>query len=296
MSKPWYMENYKQKFSEKNRQRILPAVESALADEMRNRNSRRDIEHFHASEMAKANWCPRSTWYKMKETPESDPDRLNLRRLNILTEGNNIHDKWQRWMWKAGCLYGEWGCGECDYRFWATSPTECLNCLGGDLYYREVPLYNEEYHMLGHADGIWEDADGQALVEIKSVGLGTLRWDAPQLYQAYADGDLDFDGLWKQIKRPLASHIRQASLYMFALGLTEAVIIYEWKPDQDVKEFRIKLDMDRIQGILDKVKETIPLLDGDEPPSKPHNAFGKKSEVCRFCNYKSKCWNGKSDD
>ena len=46
----------------------------------------------------------------------------------------------------------EWDCPDCGYH--------------GHMDYREVPLYNDKYGIIGHADGEWHDKHGMALVEI----------------------------------------------------------------------------------------------------------------------------------
>jgi len=291
--KPWYMKNYQEQFSAKDTQRILPKIETAIALEQAERNSHRDTKHLHSSEMAKENWCPRSTWYKIMDTEESDPQSMNLKRMNIFAEGHNIHDKWQRWMWKAGGLVGNWKCLTCDYKWEDRSPGMCPICSSDDIKYAEVSLSSERYKIIGHADGIWEDAHGKAVVEIKSVGLGTIRWDAPKLYEGYENGDLTLDGLWAKIKRPLTTHRRQVTLYMMCLGIHDAVIIYEWKPSQDVKEFRLKYDPDLIAPILEGADEVLDALESETPPPRHLTATSKSCNTCRFCPYKTHCWSAK---
>lgn len=288
--KPWYMKNYQEQFSAKDTQRILSKIEAALALEQAERNSHRDTKHFHSSEMAKDEWCPRSTWYKIMDTEESDPQSMNLKRMNIFAEGHNIHDKWQRWMWKAGGLWGNWECNTCAYRWEDRSPGFCAVCASDDIKYKEVPLHSERYRIVGHADGVWEDAQGKAVVEIKSVGLGTIRWDAPKLYEGYANGDLTLDDLWKRIKRPLTTHRRQVTLYMHCLGIHKAIVIYEWKPSQDVKEFQLAYDEDLIKPILTGAEDVISHLEAGVVPHRPVRATHKSCQFCKFCPYKNHCW------
>lgn len=290
---PWYMKNYQEQFSAKDNQRILPRIEAALAIEQAERNSHRDTKHFHSSEMSKDNWCPRSTWYKIMDTEESDPQSMNLSRMNIFAEGHSIHDKWQRWMAKAGGLYGNWKCNACDATFEGTSPDGCNHCGSDDIKYKEVPLYSERYKIVGHADGVWEDVKGKAVVEIKSVGLGTLRWDAPKLYEGYADGNLSLDDLWKRIKRPLTTHLRQVNLYMMCLGIEDAVVIYEFKPNQAVKEFHIKYDKNLVTPILEGIDYVLDCMEENTVPSKPVTATHKSCATCKFCAYKTHCWSTK---
>lgn len=288
---PWYLKNYQQQFSARSNQRILPKIETALAVEQAERNSHRDTKHFHSSEMSKDDWCPLSTWYKITDTEESDPQSMSLKRMNIFAEGHNIHDKWQRWMQKTGNLYGKWSCSSCDYVWEGKSPDQCPLCKSDDFKYREVSVSSDRYRIIGHADGVWQDADGVAVVEIKSVGLGTIRWDAPKLYEGYESGDLSLDDLWKKIKRPLTTHRRQVNLYMMCLGIEDAIVIYEWKPSQDVKEFHIKYDPSLIQPILEGIDEVIDCLDdGFTKPSRPASATHKSCSTCRFCPYKTLCW------
>ena len=291
--KPWYMENYKQKFSARSTQRILPKVEAALAEEMAARNSKRDTLHFHPSELAKADWCPRSSWYKINGYEEVDSSYMGLRRMNILAEGNNIHDKWQRWMYQAGGLSGDWKCVECTHIWQDVSPKTCPKCMYTELEYREVPVSSDEFRIIGHADGVWQDAEGEAVVELKSVGLGTLRWEAPALYEGYEKGEMTLDGLWGAIKRPLLSHRKQVNLYMYLLGIPKSIVIYEWKPSQEVKEFQLSLDMDLVQPILDGVSEAKIAVETGVIPNRPTEAAYKGCSFCRFCSFKSECWSSK---
>jgi hypothetical protein len=196
-------------------------------------------------------------------------------------------------MWKAGGLEGNWGCQTCDYLWEDIAPPSCPICSSDDIKYKEVPLYNERYKIIGHADGIWQDSQGKAVVEIKSVGLGTIRWDAPKLYEGYDSGDLSLDDLWKRIKRPLTTHRRQVNLYMMCLGIEDAVVLYEWKPSQEVKEFHLKYDETLIEPILEGIDYVLDCMENDEVPVRPDHATHKSCSTCKFCAYKTHCWSKK---
>ena len=81
--------------------------------------------------------------------------------------------------------------------------------------------------IIGHADGIVSDKKGRTLIEIKSVGLGTIRWEAPDLYNQYTTERLSIDDVWKKLRQPFASHVRQRMLYMHCTGIHELVFLYE---------------------------------------------------------------------
>lgn len=288
----WSDVNYAEKFTRKKLGRILGPVEDALTAENEHRQSFRDTDHLHPSSLSKNDWCPREAYYKITKETETNQSAPSLRRLNIFAEGNSIHEKWQRWMWRAGGLYGRWECRNCDHDWWDTSPEVCPSCFAADrVRYMEVPIENKEHHILGHADGVWEDDQGRAVVEIKTVGLGTIRWDAPSLYEGYANGDLDLDGLWAAIKRPLLPHRKQANLYMYCLGLEDAIVIYEWKPSQEVKEFHLTLNTNLVQTMLDGADLVIKHLELGAPPDRPEGFY--KTKQCKFCPFKDKCWEKK---
>lgn len=287
----WFEQSYKADLKGQNR-RVLGPIEEAMREDMILNNSTRDTVHLHPSEMAKNDWCTRATWYKVKDTSQSNPENLNLRRINILAEGNNIHDKWQTWMRRAGILAGNWKCRVCHHKWWEDAPPSiCPECEASPelIRYAEVPVEDTEHRIIGHADGLIIDQTGKALIEIKSVGLGTIRWDAPKMYELYEDGTLGIDALWKRLKRPLTTHLRQINLYMHCTGIHDAVVIYEWKPTQEVKEFQITYDPALVDPMLAKALTLIDDIDNDVLPPRYPGAM-KSKQPCVFCSYKSTCF------
>lgn len=284
---PWYAKNYREMLKYKGR--ILPLAHTQAQLDYSNRNVHRDTDHLHPSELAKRDWCPRAAWYKIKKYPAT-AESSSFSRLNVFEEGHGIHHKWQTWLWKAGVLSGNWKCKNCNHVFTGVSPSSCSACGDSNIHYAEVPIYSEEYKLIGHADGEVVDKEGKALIEIKSVGLGTVRWEHPSLHKAYSDGLLSLDSLWNNIKKPFVSHIRQGQIYMHFTGHDEIVFIYEWKPSQEVKEFRVKYQEDIVQPILDNCKLVIKHLDNDTLPDTPVWAESINSSGCKFCPYKKECW------
>lgn len=292
---PWYLKEYKSIIQKGTEKRVLGRIEKILMQESLDRNAHRDTVHLHPSEMAKENWCPRSSYYNIMASEYSDPQSFNFHRLNIFEEGHSIHDKWQRWMWKAGILYGWWLCDFCEHRWEALAPEECPSCRTAEyIRYQEVPVRSEEFRIIGHADGHIKDDNGDALVEIKSVGLGTIKWDAPNLYSAYEKGDIKLDELWKRIKRPLTAHARQIQLYMYCTGIHDAVVIYEWKPTQEVREFHLRFSDDVVSPLLVGAADVIDAIEDEIPPKRPEAATSKSCKFCQFCPFKSHCWEAKT--
>ena len=200
----------------------------------------------HPSEMSKPDWCGRKSYYtitgaKTNKVSEANP---SFTMCNILTEGTNIHRKYQGWLWEMGVLSGHWKCLDCEHQWDTIAPEICPDCSGIRLRYAEVPLECEEYLIGGHADGAVHGLlEIDPLIEVKSIGIRTLAFEAPRLYQQYLDGT-PADEIWFQINRPFRSHLRRAPgtcgwPSRWALPYEHMLFIYESKFNQRVKEFLV---------------------------------------------------------
>lgn len=232
---------------------------------------RQDI--IHPSELAKTGWCPRSTYYRIKACREaSDPflkpaESVGVQLLNIFDEGHNIHHKWQTRLQKMGDLWGNWCC-PCGDGNWKNCLPPVCGCNSSESpIYREVPLSAEQYLIYGHADGAIPRL--KSLIEIKSVGPGTIRISAPDIYAAYTEGAMiDLQGLWKAVKEPFPEHISQGQLYLtlcnfMGLDYDQIIFIYEAKFNQGVKEFVVKYDPEFCNKILKSCTEINIALNGE---------------------------------
>jgi hypothetical protein len=252
----------------------------------------RDPTVVHPSEMVKDDWCQRATYLRIMsgrwpETKES----FDFVRENIFATGNDIHEKWQTRMIDAGLnVWGDWKCRACsDWVRNSVKPDpagysmqygdgpialladhDCLLEPGHDWEYKEVTLNaRKELLIAGHADCGFDNT----LVEIKSIGLGTIRMDAPDLLKRHTDGRMtDLTGLWRDITRPLRSHMKQGDTYLHlahVLGLpfTQIVYLYEFKPNQMVKEFTIRYDAERSMRLVAKAQDVKYAVDHGKPPA-----------------------------
>jgi CRISPR/Cas system-associated exonuclease Cas4 (RecB family) len=295
MSTPpaWVLADYKKALTANGR--LLPRLERRLMQDSLEKNAKRDTAHLHPSEISKKDWCPRSSWYAIKYQ-EAKQESYNFQRLNIFAEGNTIHDKWQGWLWKEGILQGNWFCKACRTKWWDTSPQTCQECGSPFLDYAEVSIQNEEHMIIGHADGLIADDRGSALIEIKSVGLGTLRFDAPEILMPYNKGRISLDELWKSIKKPFPSHMRQINLYMYCTGIHDAVVIYEFKPTQAVKEFEIRYRPESVEQVLAGCLTVKKALEGGTSPMRPIWAESPASAGCKSCPFNQRCWGTEDDE
>jgi rubrerythrin len=260
-------------------------------------NRRTDI--MHPSEMCKPGWCQRKDYYRITLGVREELAAQFSSEL-IFAEGHTIHDKYQRWLSAMGLLYGRWVCKADGHSFFGQSPRTCPACGSDNLRYKEVPLENKDYMIAGHADGAvntgneWLEVDEPFLIEVKSIGLGTIRVENPELYRKYTDNEYDLTRLWQEIKRPFSAHIRQATLYCWLSGYKKMVFIYESKWNQQTKEFVVTPDFKHIQWILDGAKDVAQSIRQGIEPYRPGWAK-KEHKTCKACPYKGECW-GETDD
>lgn len=275
---------------------ILPKVKDTMLKAY-GWDADRDPTVVHPSELAKSDLCLRAVYLRIKSGAwPPDKERFDFVRENIFATGHDIHAKWQGRIIDAGFpMWGDWKCSRCDLRVTGLRPMDewAGDCIGTldwhDWRYDEVTLNaRRELLMAGHADGAFDDT----LVEIKSIGLGTVRMDAPELLERYQDGKMtDLTGLWKGITKPLVSHLRQGDVYLHlahVLGLpfTQIVYLYEFKPNQMTKEFTIKYDAGRSMKLVAKAEQVKYAIEsGISPPCirktgcKQCNAFPRRRTV-----------------
>lgn len=234
----------------------------------------------HPSEMVKKDWCLRASYFALtgatvkKEVP-------NLRLQSIFNEGHFIHHKWQTWFREMGVLYGQWHCMICGEEMFAISPSMCLNCNARSsfLKYSEVTLVDTDVRIQGHTDGWIKGIGDDCLIEIKSIGAGTLRFEAPELLAKY-EGDVQ--KAWRSIKRPFNTHLLQGQVYLELVRrmmqpVNEIVFIYELKADQDYSEFTVKADFGMVEEIFEKAKLVCARVEAKEPIECNISKYGCKS-------------------
>ena len=273
---------------------LLPHIERHV---MRTMTGGRPADHseqrMHPSDMVKPEWCGRHDYYRIIGTPINKTGQANpsFRMTNVFAEGHAIHGKWQTWLWQMGVLVGDWLCRECAHRWFAKSPTECQFCQSERLTYKEYPLRHERYMVEGHADGAVHFPDWRSLIEIKSIGIRTLAFESPRLYQRYLDGE-SAEEIWQAITHPFSSHMRQGQLYLWMAWPTyeQIVFIYESKFTQATKEFVVEYNKDFVASILETAKEVSQCVRTGYVPDRPDWVTGPDGKVCAACPYRITCW------
>lgn len=223
----------------------------------------RDQSYIHPSDIIKSEWCALAQYYAIKGNYVETREKPTLRLASIFAEGHTIHAKWQNWFAEMGVLYGKWSRSG-----WALSSDV------EDESYLEVTLRSDRHMMRGHADGWIRGIGDDCLIEIKSIGTGTIRMEMPALMQQYNN---DIDVVWKNIRTPLRSHQLQGQIYlhlchlMVEEGLLESapkeiVFIYELKANQEYKEFVVKYNPDYTAEIFDKALDVAWAVENNKEP------------------------------
>jgi hypothetical protein len=182
-----------------------------------------------------------------------------------------------------GVLHGKFKCTACDHIMWGTSPQSCEGCGAPwhKLVYDEVTLVDKDLRIAGHTDGWIKGIGNDTLIEIKSIGPGTIRAEASNLFM---DADGDFMKAWSNVHRPFSTHIMQGQVYlelMKRMGheVNEITFLYELKADQSYKEFAVKADFEIVRHIFEKAQFIVDAVDASVAPDCNNNPGG----TCKQC-------------
>ena len=252
--------------------RVIGSLERfLLAQPAGDPNRRHDV--IHPSAMAKDDWCHKAEYFELLgRTPAPSKYKASMKQLLVFDEGHRIHGRYQKWFRDMERLYGLWACTQCPYTEWGFGWNECPSCpVGLVIDYKEVPLWYEPLRISGHADGWLKGFGDDLLLEIKSVGEGTVRFEDPALHSACGG---DMKKIWAALKSPFTTHINQVQIYMELMermGIPdapkEAVFIYESKATQEVKEFVVSKNTFHVQTLFEAAEKIVAAVDKGVPPS-----------------------------
>jgi hypothetical protein len=267
---------------------FLGTIRTHIVEKNKADNSRRQ-DIIHPSEMVKDDWCPKATFLRIT-TGVHHKQSFGFQSLNIFDTGHESHRKWQNRAWDIGWLEGMFKCLHCRVTWWDRSPQTCPtpDCKSKAMEYAEVPLSAEGSHLIsGHSDGMLTPA--RSLLEIKTVGEGTVRFEEPERLAKYLatlpDGSkmVDLAAMWSSIKVPFPSHIRQGQIYLWLAqrqghDVDRMTYVYESKFNQDVKQFVVRYNPAIVDPLLEialDIKERV-----DSKQDAPDCVNG---DVCKQC-------------
>jgi len=268
----------------KDKRRVLPSVERFVLSAP---ESPRKTDVLHPSEMSKPDWCHRASYFLLKGAPA--PVKTYAFKTKMIFEtGHRMHDMWQDLFYKQGTLYGNWRCIRCSFPYSNTLGFEvCPSCQDSQLKYQEVPLKSDDkYRISGHCDGILVGYGAPLLLEIKTVGAGSFRYEMPDLFYKHNG---DFSKMWSEIDTPFMSHNLQAQIYMRLIEdmpkiehkPQEAVFIYHGKPNDEVKELVIPKSNFGVDELFEAAAKIVKAVNNDSPLPCNVPEYGKTD--CQKC-------------
>lgn len=225
---------------------IIAKLEGFLTQEA-NKESEREIEVFHPSELSD-DTCFRRIQYSWMKAP-SEREIIKPQTQRIFDNGSYMHKRYQKYFQKMGILWGDWYCKGCDqvvYEDCFFDPAmncHLCNAQANSLKYSEPLMRNKKYNIKGHCDGILVLENKPTLLELKSKNS----------YQC------------KQMHVPDENHVIQATGYMYCFnhskkyrkrfpeGMSSALILYEDKDTQQIKYFNIPYDESLLKGVFKNI-------------------------------------------
>jgi hypothetical protein len=141
----------------------------------------------------------------MRQTPVT----IHLNFCQYLKKDMPFTPSGKNWFKEMDKLYGQWYCTDCKDTFWGVPSDHKVDPKF--LRYNEVPLDYEPLRISGHSDGWLKGFGDPMMLEIKSVGAGTLRYEVPELLK---ENNNDVEKTWKAVKEPfMKTHYPSTDLH-----------------------------------------------------------------------------------
>jgi len=254
-------------------------------------NNSREFDHFHPSA-----WgiCLRKIAYQyynqhepfLQRTAQDIDDRME----RIFDNGHATHARWQNYLDRAGYLRGCWRCKNpfCNKLYGTEERIGIFNpsaqpdwkCACGSkdrLGYEEILVKTDpQYKFEGHCDAVIDVRGSQyaqnSPYDVFVADLKTMK-----------------DEMYSELTEPKSEHVIQTNIYMWILDLQGAVVIYENKDTQALKEMFIPRDNDLIERIKNQSLWLQEILKQKKLPHRP-NGFFRSKFPCRFCEFVDYCY------
>lgn len=255
-------------------------------------NNSRRFDIFHPSAWGS---CLRKIAYQYynEASPfvEKTASDVDLRIERIFDLGHSTHARWQNYLDCAGLLRGYWKCPNpnCGMTYGHSEKLGIFNpmrankdfkCQCGNskkLEYEEILIKSEAtYNFEGHCDAV--------------VDLRHTEFAQNNDFDVYV---VDFktmkDEMYSELTEPKHEHVIQVQIYMWVLDLRAAVVCYENKDNQALKEMFVPRDDQLIEKIKQQAVWMKELLKSNKLPHRP-SGFSRSKFPCRLCEFVDFCY------
>lgn len=239
--------------------------------------------------------------YYNDEAPfiEKTPNDVDDRMERIFDNGHATHARWQNYLDQAGVLRGVWRCSNplCYKHYGKGELLGIFNpstirtgpergetrkdwvCECGSkerLEYEEATVKSDaKFNFTGHCD---------AIIDVRGTEFETGKFDI-----FVADLKTIKDDMYSELKEPKPEHVIQVNIYMWILGLSAAVVVYENKDNQALKEMFVPRDDEMIEKIQQQSLWLQDKLSKKQLPFRPKE-FSRSTFPCRLCEFVSFCY------
>jgi CRISPR/Cas system-associated exonuclease Cas4 (RecB family) len=215
---------------------------------------------------------------------------IDQRMERIFDNGHGMHLRWQEYLAASRILRGCWTCTICgivygrDALLGILSPTVTegpnWTCACGskkELKYQEVLVSSEpRYNFEGHVDAI-VDLRGTEFQQGNECDVFVLDFKSIK------------DDYFSELRHAKHEHVVQIHIYMWLLDLKAAVVLYENKDDQNVKEMFVPRDEALVARIKEESLWLVEVLKHGKLPPRP-TGHSRSKIPCRFCDFQELCY------
>ena len=239
--------------------------------------------------------CLRKIAYQYYNETEHFADKtaadIDPRMERIFDNGHSIHARWQNYLDCAGILRGNWKCTNplCGAEFGHEEPWGIFNpqrtipgwrchCGNGEkLVYEEVLVKSEDcYNFEGHCDAV-VDVRGTDLAKGNEMDVFVVDFKSIK------------DSMYSELTEPKHEHVIQTHIYMWVLNIHAAVVLYENKDNQAVRELFVPRDEQLIEKIKTQAIWLKGMLASRKLPTRP-SGFSRSKFPCRYCEFVDICF------
>ena len=266
---------------------VCMMIKEHMINKALNNNRRFDI--FHPSAWGS---CLRKIAYQFynekKPFLKRSPSDLDLRIERVFDNGHGMHFRWQEYLTNAKVLRGYWSCKTCQEMYGnkeklgifsplQTDSSWKCKCGKNELEYHEVTVCSDsKYNFKGNVDAV--------------IDLRGSEFEKGNDYDVYV---VDFksmkDSYFSELKQPKHEHVVQTHIYMYILDLKLAIVLYENKDNQQVKEMLVPRDERLIKKIKEEAIWLKKVLRNNKLPNRP-DGFTRSKFPCRFCEFSKICF------
>tara|TARA_R100000781_G_C4079876_1_gene127331 strand:+ start:899 stop:1699 length:801 start_codon:yes stop_codon:yes gene_type:complete len=204
--------------------------------------------------------CKRKLQYRYMQTEKDEGKDFNGKTLRIFQVGHNFEELGVAWLVQAN-----------------------FNVLTHDKQGRQFGFDTADGEVQGHVDGIITD--------------GPVAWEYPFLWECKSANDKKFNEFKsKGVEVTNFVYYAQVVIYQAYMGLTSNPALFTVinKNTQEIYFEKVPFNAKVAQRVSDSAVNILKAVENNE--LMPRAAAKSDNFICRWCEFKNKCWDNKNDE